>query len=117
MLFVDYGNYGSSKLSELYVASNFGDISCLAHPYYLRNVIATSNNGKWNPAILDTCRNQLVGKIIAVIVEHDDDNLKQIVPCEMQLLENNTNLFDWLIINQLNNGTELDADDELIITV
>lgn len=116
--FVDYGNYGFSKLCDLYVATDFGDIPSLAHPYYLRNVIATSENGKWNPEVLRPCRNQLVGKIIAVIVEHEDDNLKPIVPCDMQLIEeNNINLFDWLIINQLNNGSQLDDDDELIVNV
>lgn len=118
MEFVDYGNYGYTKLCELYVAWNFGEIPSLAHPYFLRNVIATADNGKWHPDVLLPCRNQLVGKICAVIVELEEDNLKPIVPCEMQLLEStNLNLFDWLIAKQLNTGTALDDDDELIVNV
>lgn len=118
MLFVDYGNYGCSNLlCDLYVAWNFGDIPSLAHPYYLRDVIATSDTGKWNPEILGPCRDHLVDKIVVVNVEHENDNLKPIVPCKMYLVENNTNLFDWLIIKQLNNGSALDDDDELIVNV
>lgn len=117
MEFIDYGNYGYSKLCDIYVAKNFGDIPSLAHPYYLRNVIAASDSGKWNPEVLGQCRNQLVGGIFVVIVEHEDDNLKPIVPCEIHLIENNTNLIDWMISEQLNNGSRVDDDDELIVSV
>lgn len=101
---------------------NFAEIPSLCHPFYLRNVIATSDSGKWNPEVLGPCRNELVGRIVYIIVEHEEDHLKPVVPCEMHFTdiifdENRTNLFDWLIDQQLNNGTELDCDDELILNV
>lgn len=122
MEFVDYGNFGYSKLSDLCVAVGFGEIPSLAHPYFIRNLVASSDSGKWNSDILDQCRKHLVGKIFVIIVEHEEDNLKQVVPCNIRLTESNISLCDWLIMQQLNDSTahhcdNIIDDDDIIVRV
>lgn len=98
-------------------ATKFGNIPALAHPYYLPKFIPRAKTGDWNPFILAECREQLNEHTCFIHVEHEEDNLLEIVPCQIQLAGSEINLFDWMVENQKICGTGFGINKEPILYV
>lgn len=114
MNYVDYGNESIVDVSCLYVATDFEGVPILSSKFMISGIVASNKNGEWSSFVLKAVREQLTNALCFVHVENVG---VPISTCSIKPQNITSDIFEWMIRNQMGYGIELSPSENQILYV